>query len=37
MVHRAGAIQETLLGIGRLRAAGMEVGCNVFPTRENVA
>jgi hypothetical protein len=36
MVHRAGAYQETLLGIDRMRAAGMEVGCNVFLTRENV-
>ncbi len=37
MVHRAGAYQETLLGIDRMRAAGMEVGCNVFLTRENVS
>jgi hypothetical protein len=37
MVHRAGAYQETLLGIDRMRAAGMEVGCNVFLTSENVA
>jgi hypothetical protein len=37
MVHRAGAYQETLLGIDRMCAAGMEVGCNVFLTRENVA
>jgi hypothetical protein len=37
MVHRAGAYQETLLGIDRMRAAGMEVGCNVFLTHENVA
>jgi hypothetical protein len=36
MVHRAGAYQETLLGIDRMRAADMEVGCNVFLTRENV-
>lgn len=36
MVHRAGAYQETLLGIDRVRAAGLEVGCNVFLTRENV-
>jgi hypothetical protein len=36
MVHRAGAYQETLLGIDRIRAVGMEVGCNVFLTRENV-
>jgi hypothetical protein len=36
MVHRPGAYQETLLGIDRMRAAGMEVGCNVFLTRENV-
>jgi hypothetical protein len=35
-VRRAGAYQETLLGIDRMRAAGMEVGCNVFLTRENV-
>jgi hypothetical protein len=35
MVHRTGAYQETLLGIDRMRAAGMEVGCNVFLTREN--
>jgi hypothetical protein len=37
LVHRAGAYQETLLGIDRGRAAGMEVGCNVFLTRENLA
>src|SRR5262249_30738593 len=37
MVHRKGAYQETLLGIDRVRAIGMEVGCNVFLTRENVA
>jgi hypothetical protein len=37
MVHRTGAYQETLLGIDRMRAAGMEVGCNVFLTRENIA
>src|SRR5262249_45876886 len=37
MVHRSGAYQETLLGIDRMRVAGMEVGCNVFLTRENVA
>jgi hypothetical protein len=36
MVHRAGAYRETLLGIDRIRAAGMEVGCNVFLTHENV-
>jgi hypothetical protein len=36
IVHRTGAYQETLLGIDRMRAAGMEVGCNVFLTRENV-
>jgi hypothetical protein len=36
MVHRAGAYQETLLGIDRMRAAGMEVSCNVFLTRENL-
>jgi len=36
MVHRAGAYEETLLGIDRARLAGMEVGCNVFLTRENV-
>lgn len=36
MVHRTGAYQETLLGIDRMRAAGMEVGCNVFLTSENV-
>ena len=36
MVHRAGAYQETLLGIDRMRSVGMEVGCNVFLTRENV-
>jgi hypothetical protein len=35
MVHRTGAYQETLLGIDRMRAAGMEAGCNVFLTREN--
>ena len=37
MVHRAGAYQETLLGIDRALSAGLEVGCNVFLTRENVA
>jgi hypothetical protein len=37
MVHRAGAYQETLLGIDRVRAAGLEVGCNLFLTRENIA
>jgi hypothetical protein len=37
MVHRAGAYQETLLGIDRMRAADMEVGCNIFLTRENIA
>jgi hypothetical protein len=37
MVHRAGAYEETLLGIDRARLASMEVGCNVFLTRENVA
>jgi hypothetical protein len=36
LVHRTGAYQETLLGIDRMRAAEMEVGCNVFLTRENV-
>jgi hypothetical protein len=36
IVHRAGAYGETLLGIDRMCAAGMEVGCNVFLTRENV-
>jgi hypothetical protein len=35
MVHRAGAYQETLLGIARMRAADMEVGCNIFLTSEN--
>src|SRR5215469_2702484 len=34
MVHRTGAYQETLLGIDRMRAASMEVGCNVFLTSE---
>jgi hypothetical protein len=34
MVHREGAYQETLLGIDRMRAAGMEVGCTLFLTRE---
>ncbi len=37
MVHRAGAYQETLLGIDRVRSVDMGVGCNVFLTRENVA
>src|SRR5262249_21730117 len=37
MVHRVGAYQETLLGIDRVRSVGLEVGCNVFLTRENVA
>jgi hypothetical protein len=37
IVHRAGAYQETLLGIHRMRAVGMAVGCNVFLTGENVA
>jgi hypothetical protein len=37
LVRRVGAYQETLLGIDRMRAAGMDVGCNVFLTRENVA
>jgi hypothetical protein len=37
MVHRTGAYQETLLGIDRMRTAGMEVGCNVFLTCDNVA
>jgi hypothetical protein len=37
MVHRAGAYRETLLGIDRARAAGLEVGCNVFLTRDNLA
>jgi hypothetical protein len=36
MVHRAGAYEETLLGIDRMRSAGMAVGCNVFLTRDNV-
>jgi hypothetical protein len=36
MVHRTGAYQETLLGIDRMRAASMEVGCNIFLTRENI-
>jgi hypothetical protein len=35
VVHRAGAYQETLLGIDGARGAGLEVGCNVFLTREN--
>jgi hypothetical protein len=35
-VHRTGAYHETLLGIDRACSAGMEVGCNVFLTRENV-
>jgi hypothetical protein len=37
LVRRAGAYQETLLGIERVRSVGMEVGCTVFLTRENVA
>jgi hypothetical protein len=37
MVRRAGAYQETLLGIERVRSVGMEVGCNVFLTRESIA
>jgi hypothetical protein len=37
MVHRTGAYAETLLGIDRMRAVGMEVGCTIFLTRENVA
>jgi hypothetical protein len=37
MVHCPSAYQETLLGIDRVRSVGMEVGCNVFLTRENVA
>jgi hypothetical protein len=36
-VHRDGAYYETLLGIDRVRAADMEIGCNVFVTCENVA
>jgi hypothetical protein len=36
IVRRAGAYQETLLGIDRARLASMEVGCNVFLTRENI-
>jgi hypothetical protein len=36
-VRRAGAYRETLLGIERVRSAGMGVGCNVFLTRENFA
>jgi hypothetical protein len=36
LVRRAGAYQETLLGIERVRSVGMEVGCNIFLTRENV-
>jgi hypothetical protein len=36
LVHRAGAYEETLLGIDRARLVGMEVGCNVFLTGENV-
>jgi hypothetical protein len=35
-VRRSGAYQETLLGIDRACSAGMEVGCNVFLTRENL-
>src|SRR5262249_54916162 len=36
MVRRAGAYGETLLGIDRVGSVGMEVGCNIFLTRENV-
>jgi hypothetical protein len=36
MVRRAGAYEETLLGIERVVSTGMGVGCNVFLTRENV-
>jgi MoaA/NifB/PqqE/SkfB family radical SAM enzyme len=37
LVRRAGAYQETLLGIERVLSTGMEVGCNIFLTRETVA
>jgi hypothetical protein len=37
LVRRPGAYQETLLGIERACSVGMEVGCNVFLTRENLA
>jgi hypothetical protein len=37
MVRRAGAYRETLLAIERARSVGLEVGCNIFLTRENVA
>ena len=36
IMHREGAYRETLLGIERSRSAGLEVGCNVFLTKENV-
>jgi hypothetical protein len=36
LVRRAGAYQETLLGIERACSVGMGVGCNVFLTRENL-
>jgi hypothetical protein len=36
LVRRPGAYQETLLGIDRACSAGMEVGCNIFLTRENL-
>jgi hypothetical protein len=35
MVGRRGAFEETRLGIERIHAAGLEVGCNVFVTSAN--
>lgn len=36
VVHREGAYGETLLAADRARSVGLDVGCNVFLTRENV-
>lgn len=35
MVGRQGAFMETCLGVERLHAAGLAVGCNVFVTKTN--
>jgi hypothetical protein len=37
MVGRRGGFRATCLGVERIRAAGLEVGCNVFVTSTNAA
>jgi MoaA/NifB/PqqE/SkfB family radical SAM enzyme len=37
VVNRIGAYRETLLAAERARSVGLDAGCNVFLTRENIA